>query len=514
MPSLVPSQLQALLINSQPLRERLLSTYRDRAGNYRDLMVVKKGACLDINPFLEPHDLVTTSSLSRSGDLADWQHFADADGCLPKKIIVERVSSLCFDLSQLPAKTSLEFVEASDITLFSSSDKALDLDCIFIRNCESVFASDLNLRGRASFHFDGCKAIHVQNCRFTLVETTAMVFRFSSSILIDQNYFSRCSMACVFIGEGVKDYSITATEFNHCQGKSNWHAPIVVSGRNDIGFDTKLEGLFESDGYWAKAQMLFDMLNSPRNGWIFDNKVVHSQSSGIYLDGAVDLVVERNIISNASKEGICLDYGCMNAYVVGNSILANGDRYGKSDDDLQKDFVLGFGRDDRGSAKAKLPGISIDNSAFCQIIANYIGSNFGSGIKMVRTGFANLIAFNQIISNNMGQNDTFHFFGIELGAAKADVDAPDLDFLGSSLNVIAQNILSGSHYAGILLVDGSEFNFVCDNMIVGAKVFSIESLKLMSSNEYLNNYGNSPSRNCSLSVLGPVYQGAGMPSYD
>ena len=514
MPSLVPSQLQALLLNSQPLKERLLSAYGDLGDRYSDLMVMKKGACMDLKPFLEPNDLLTKGFMLRSNDIADWMQFADAEGHLPRKIVVKNISSLCFDLSQLPSNTSLEFVDVKGISLFSSADRPLDLDCIFVRDCESVFASDLNFKRRSSIYFEGCKSIHVQNCRFTHVETTALVFRFCSSILLDQNYFSRCSMACVFIGEGVKDYSIMATEFSHCRGKSNWHAPIVVSGRNDIGLDTKLEGLFEPDAYWAKAQMLFDMLNSPRNGWIFDNKIIHSQSSGIYLDGAVDLVVERNIVSNASKEGICLDYGCINAYVMCNSILANGDRHGKSDEDLRKDFVLGFGRDDRGSANAKLPGISIDNSAFCQVVANHIGSNFGSGIKMVRTGFANLIAFNQILSNNMGQNNVFHFFGIELGAATADVDAPDLDFLGSSLNVIAQNIFSGSHYSGILLVGGSEFNFVCDNVIVGSKAFSIESLSLMPSNEYLNNYGNSPTRNCSLSMLGPVYQGAGMPSYD
>ena len=66
---------------------------------------------------------------------------------------------------------------------------------------------------------------------------------------------------------------------------------------------------------------------------LVENKISDSLSSSIYLDGAVNTVVESNSITGSSKEGICLDYGCLNVTLFFNQILHNGDRYNKSDDD-------------------------------------------------------------------------------------------------------------------------------------------------------------------------------------
>ena len=46
------------------------------------------------------------------------------------------------------------------------------------------------------------------------------------------------------------------------------------------------------------------------------------------------------------------------------------------------------------SAKAKLPGVSLDNTIYNILESNIISNNYGGGIKMVRTGVRNLIIEN------------------------------------------------------------------------------------------------------------------------
>jgi hypothetical protein len=99
-----------------------------------------------------------------------------------------------------------------------------------------------------------------------------------------------------------------------------------------------------------------------------------------------------------------------------------------SDYDLQRDFTYAAGRLLDGTSPAKLPGISLDNGAYNEAVFNTIDRNFGGGIKMVRTGFHNVVGLNTIMDNNQGESKDFHFFGIELGAAPSDAPYPELDF--------------------------------------------------------------------------------------
>ena len=62
-----------------------------------------------------------------------------------------------------------------------------------------------------------------------------------------------------------------------------------------------------------------------------------------------------------------------------------------SDEDLEADFVLELGRLEDGSSPAKLPGISLDNTAYNVIYNNVILENYGSGVKAVRSAFCNTI---------------------------------------------------------------------------------------------------------------------------
>ena len=169
----------------------------------------------------------------------------------------------------------------------------------------------------------------------------------------------------------------------------------------------------------------------------------------------------------------------------------------QTDEDLRADFVLGPGRLPDGSAKAKLPGVSIDNAAYNVVCGNLVRGNAGSGVKMVRTAVRNLVGHNLVLDNNRGRSDAFHFFGIELGAAAADAPAEDLDFAPDFENVVFRNVIDGGHYAGLFLAPGCDRNDVFDNTIHGVAAFAVESLAA-GQNPAVNNLSNAPSRGLPL----------------
>jgi len=237
-------------------------------------------------------------------------------------------------------------------------------------------------------------------------------------------------------------------------------------------------------------------LTIPEDNVIAYNHIGSNLASGIYSDGAVRNVYVGNRIERNSKEGLCLDNGSTANVVAFNTVEGNGKRWGRSDNDLKLDFILQLGRLPDGSSPAKVPGISIDNAAYNQIMFNEVDGNFGGGIKMVRTAFYNVIGLNTLSDNNEGQSNKFHFFGIELGAATADVKVIDLDFTPSRGNEIFGNIIRGSHYSGIFFAKGSDGNVIFDNTIFGATSWAMESVKPQP-NESFNNLSNLKLRNIS-----------------
>ncbi len=208
---------------------------------------------------------------------------------------------------------------------------------------------------------------------------------------------------------------------------------------------------------------------TPHHILIEYNTFKKNHAQGIYLDGGNGIVIRTNEISNNDKEGLCLDFGSANNIISENIFAANGNRAYQSDQDLEHDLVLGFGRMADGSAISKLPGIALDNAAQNFIIRNSILKNAGDGIKIVRSGFRNWIIFNSILDNNRGHNSHFHFFGILLGSAGAEpevISDPEkpLDFFPPIENIIAGNIIYGQHYSAILIDKRAGFNDIYDNV--------------------------------------------------
>lgn len=285
--------------------------------------------------------------------------------------------------------------------------------------------------------------------------------------VLKNNTVSHNGNGAVFLNGNISNGIITGNDVADNYGTRNLTAGIVLTSMEIEDYYTAYNEF--------KDEHLYNLLDTPHDIVMYQNNVKHNNSSGIYSDGAYQIYIVENIIYQNDKEGMCLDYGTFGAYVSNNIIKENGGRLRQSDEDLEADFVTAFGRLEDGSSPAKLPGISIDNSAYNTIVNNNVTNNYGSGVKMVRSAYRNIIMENTISDNNKGKSETFHFFGVEVGhASTPDEPVKGLDFTASYENIVCRNIVTGSNYAGVFLAEGSYCNDVFDNTILNSEWFAIE----------------------------------------
>ena len=286
---------------------------------------------------------------------------------------------------------------------------------------------------------------------------------------------------------------VAENEITADTGWSNWHAGIVVTDRNaDPGDDATT--LLRKDGILVKQTRITDRMTIPHDNLMYKNEIRGNLTSGMYSDGGARNVYVENIIVNNSKEGMCLDNGSTANVVAFNVFRGNGNRWGVEDAVLKRDFVWSFGRLPDGTSPAKLPGISMDNALYNQIVFNDIDRNYGSGVKMVRTSMFNRIGMNTVTDDNEGSNPKLHYFGILVGYAGADESAWDLDFVPSRGNQIFGNNVRGNHFVGIYFEREADHNVVFDNSIFGAIMWGMDSAK-QQEEESFNNLSNLPFRN-------------------
>ena len=309
-----------------------------------------------------------------------------------------------------------------------------------------------------------------------LTENGIVVTGSSSNLNIHANQLHDLGGAGLMLDGPVTTATLDGNDIHNLLGPSNWAAGIVLTSRGgDIGADPNT--LFQPDHHWAVRQPMVQRLQNPTQNAITGNSIRDGMSSGIYNDGAVANVFLDNRLEGNSKEGICFDYGATANVFSGNHVSNNGNRWGQSDADLALDSVLEAGRGPDGTPRAKLPGVSIDNAMYNDVSGNDVVANFGGGVKMVRTAFFNTVRQNTITDNNLGENGDFHFFGVELGAARPDPAVADVDFVPSSGNVVSGNTIHGRHYSGIFVGAGALQNDLADNDIAGAEAFPVETPK-------------------------------------
>lgn len=342
---------------------------------------------------------------------------------------------------------------------------------VYVKNSSSFYLADLDI---SNVSLKGL-CVMGENTGFALV---------NNSIHENQN-------GAIFLNGEISNGVIEGNRIENNSGARNLTAGLVLCSMPIEDIETAYNPFPD--------EMLYDILQSPHQLVVRGNTVAHNHSSGIYSEsGYLNYYVENTIYKN-EKEGMCLDYGSFGNYITGCEIRQNGGRNRMSDEDLEADFILDQGRMADGSSPAKLPGISLDNTAYNTIYGNIVRDNYGSGIKAVRSAFSNTILCNQIIDNNRGASDTFHFFGIELSTdLNADEAVQGLDFTPCYENIIARNTISGGHYAGVFMGEDAFMNDIFDNTFMDCTDWAMESLS-EKYNSTLNNMANMPTRGIELS---------------
>ncbi|HEU5023214.1 MAG TPA: right-handed parallel beta-helix repeat-containing protein [Bryobacteraceae bacterium] len=342
------------------------------------------------------------------------------------------------------------------------------------------------------------RRVSILDTRIHDLSGSGIVVTHSSTVTVSGNRISAMGAAGIVLHGGTDSSVVERNEIVRNTGASNMAAAIVLSDRS-LDLAARAEALYGPDGYWVANEPMTSRVHPPRNNLIALNHLAWNASSGVYVDGAVANVIAMNTIEGNAKEGLCLDNGSAANVVTSNGIFANGNRWGESDAVMEKDSILGGGRLDDGTPAEKVPGISIDNAIYNIVFSNNVAHNFGGGIKIVRTGYFNLIGLNTVLNDNDGANARFHFFGIELGAATLDTTSDELDSTPSRGNIVFSNDIRGNHYSGIFFAAGSDLNDVFDNVILDAEQWALESEEPMQ-NSSLNNLTLIPSRNISAGL--------------
>ena len=373
-------------------------------------------------------------------------------------------------------------LDAAGVTFTGSTDDRV-AQAVIAEDCTNFALYNLNLTAGCyeyGIYIIRSNTFTIENCTISNALYKGLVMMGENkNFTIRNNTVSYNGNGAVFLNGNISNGIIAGNDVVDNYGTRNLTAGIVMTS-------------MEIDDYYTaynefKDEHLYNLLDTPHDIVLYQNNVKHNNSSGIYSDGAYQVYIVENIIYQNDKEGMCLDYGTFGAYVSNNIVKENGGRLRQSDEDLEADFVTAFGRLSDGSSPAKLPGISIDNSAYNTIVNNNVTQNYGSGVKMVRSAYRNIIMENSVSDNNKGKSDDFHFFGIEIGhESTPDEPVKGLDFTASYENIVCRNIVTGSNYAGVFLAVESYCNDVFDNTILGSEWYAIECHSNMF-NSMLNN---------------------------
>ncbi len=360
-------------------------------------------------------------------------------------------------------------------------------------------AADVSISG-GNFE-SGDSAILVNNSRLVSVggvtisnlTGAGIVVTASDHVSVIRNRISGLQLCGIMIHRGTTSSYVVRNSITGNFGAANLMAGIVLTDR-EVDVSANPRTVFGGNLYGPVVQPITSHIHPPHDNVIAFNQVSHNSAGGVYLDGAVRNVVVANEIQGNAKEGLCLDYGATANVVASNTFLQNGDRWGESDAIMALEFISGGGRDSDGTPAEKVPGISLDNALYNFVFMNNIAHNFGGGVKIVRTGYFNVIGLNTLLNNNDGAGANQHFFGIELGAAIADTTQNDIDFTPSHGNVVFSNVIRGTHYSGVFFDSGSDQNDAIGNVIEDATDWALESAQQMSNNS-LDNLTHLPSRN-------------------
>ncbi|MDO4798462.1 MAG: right-handed parallel beta-helix repeat-containing protein [Coriobacteriales bacterium] len=363
----------------------------------------------------------------------------------------------------VPANTTIDGHGARVVAKSTRVDKAVLLDGV-----HDVQIANLEFAGGCGYavYVKHSERFAIESCQITANDYKAIcVMGENHDFAIRDNRIHHTGDGSIFLNGDVSRGIIEGNAIQHIGGSGNFSGGIVLSSLELVDINTAYNP-------WQQWYMP-ELLECPHDLVIRRNNIVGCAANGMYSHAGYCNYVVENAFDGCNKEGMCLDFGTCGTYVARNVVKGNGGRYGMTNIELENEYVLQFGRLADGSSAAKVPGISLDNACYNILYQNVVEANYGSGIKIVRSGARNVFLCNQVTDNNVGENDTFHFFAIELGTDRRPDYEPgevhELDFAPCFENIIARNVISGDHYSGVFLGPDAYINDVFDNVIMDAR---------------------------------------------
>ncbi len=358
----------------------------------------------------------------------------------------DRFSILGTESLLAPSSQNKFFIEVRDCSNFSISN----INCVHLRSMLLISEST---------------TFTIKNCGCSDAEGSGITIFNGNNFRISKCIFRNNLSAGILIVGNTFNGEIRDCACSHSRGYYNQDAGIHLCCTSPHITSAHIpESYHEALPITSKGQR-------PHHILIKNCMATHCRAQGIYLEGAVNCLIEDTILLNNNKEGICFDWGsCYNIFHR-NIVALNGERKELSPDEIQADFISDYPLLEDKSSSMKLPGISIDNGCMNLIAENTITANHGGGIKMIRTALFNTIIHNQILGNAIGANTfvpCFHgitMLGIGAINNEFDTNRPAfLDFTPSILNTISGNTIK-DHWLPIFHDKLSDNNFISDNII-------------------------------------------------
>ncbi|RMF35373.1 MAG: right-handed parallel beta-helix repeat-containing protein [Alphaproteobacteria bacterium] len=312
---------------------------------------------------------------------------------------------------------------------------------IRLENCRNFVVRGGHLiRCRNGLTLQGCRDFAIRGLRVTEAEGYGVIlWNCTGFELADTVHVGSLASGIYCLGET----SHGLIRNNTCldgRGYFNWDAAIHI---NHCSPELTLEDIPERS---HEDKRIVEKTLKPSFLFVENNHASKNRAQGIYCEGVVTCSFSHNVLADNNKEGICFDWGSTCNFFVENTLTGNGIRGNLTEAEIDADFIRHHPMLEDGSSSCKLPGLSIDNGAVNIIAGNRILRNHGGGVKMVRTGLANLIACNAIMDNALGRNEAFpKFNGIafwSLGAGPTEFDpaTAKLDFYPSVHNLCTGNV--------------------------------------------------------------------------
>jgi len=315
---------------------------------------------------------------------------------------------------------------------------------IIINNCEnfSIVGGVLE-DARNIILIANCSNFEIHGLRGYRSEGYGIIVFNSSIFKIYECYFEENLASGIYCLGNTAYGLIENNSFVRSRGFHNWDAGLHI---NHCTPDINIEAIPERS---HEKKKIVEKVLKPSFLYVKNNFFSENRAQGIYCEGCILSSFINNIIEKNNKEGVCFDWGSALNLFEDNLLSMNGKRAKLSEAEIKADFIEDYPILPDNSSSAKLPGLSIDNGALNILCGNKIYHNYGGGIKMVRTGIANIISSNTLIDNNIGRNEHFkNFHGIFLfatGSGKREFVSSqvNLDLLPSELNLILSNHFYG-----------------------------------------------------------------------